>query len=444
MQKLVRVDPDRLSIVFSHPELCTRSGTCVGICPEKALSLGEDYYPVINEDLCTECGKCNEVCPGQSVDFSRLGELSFADPKPPESFDGRVEEVHVAYASEEPMRYGGAGGGVVTALLYDLLKHGDVDGCVVTRMRADKPWLGEPFIARNREDLLQSQGSRYTVIPYNLVLQQIRQEGGKYAVAALPCQVHGLRFALQQDAELKKQIPFVIGLFCGGALEPFVVPELLETKGIDKTEIKDFQFRGGEWPGKMRAIMRQGEVRDLHYSNYKDGAYNYFVGLYMPTRCQTCVDGSGLFSDLSVSDAWTRDKQGNYKFPWHSRILIRNENGRKILNNAIQRGTLIATNLGDDPAYLTHRQQTQRKGMNAPLRLARWFRKGISVPNYGLNTPQSTTKERLTERVVSSLLWLGKFRAIRYPLIKFLTSGAAVPLIKLRLFLKNRKYRKAS
>ena len=438
-----KIDASQLSVAFREPSLCARSGTCVGVCPEGALSIGPDYYPQLNEDACTECGLCRKVCPGQDVSFESLNELSFNDIDVSDNFDGRIEEVHVGYATNETFRYGGAGGGVVTALLHDLLKSGDVDGCIVTRMREDKPWLGESFIARTEEDLAASQGSRYTVIPFNAILKDVLASDGKYAIAALPCHLHGLRFALREIPELREKLPWIVGLFCGGALETYVVPELLETKKIKPDEIQDFQFRGGDWPGKMRAIMKDGEIRDLHYSNYKDGAYNYFIGLYMPDRCQTCLDGSNLFSDISISDAWTRDKQGNYKFAYHSRILVRNDHGKALLEKAIERGSLHAQNLGNDKAYQTHKQQTRRKGLNAPLRVERRRKSGIAVPFYGLPTPEATVQEKLTERGVSSLLWFGRFRIVRFNLIRFLTSSAAIPLINIRLWLKKRKYTKA-
>lgn len=443
LSKPNRVDPGKLSVAFREPDLCARSGTCVGVCPHDALSIGPDYYPRIDEDKCTECGLCRKVCPGEDVSFTRLNELSFGDSEVAEGFDGRVQETHVGYATNEAMRSGGAGGGIVTALLFDLLKHGDVDGCIVTRMRPDKPWLGESFIARTEQDLLVSQGSRYTIIPFNAILREVLESRERFAVAALPCHLHGLRFALAEIPELRERLPYIVGLFCGGALETYVVPELLQTKGIRPEEIRDFQFRGGEWPGKMRAVMTDNTVRDLHYSNYKDGAYNYFIGLYMPGRCQTCIDGSGLFSDISISDAWTRDAEGKYKFAYHSRILVRNDAGRALLERAIERGTIAATNLGTDKSYQTHRQQTRRKGMNAPLRVARQARSGKPVPRYSVSQPSSTLRERMTERGVSALLWLGRYRWIRYPLIRFLTSRAALPLIRVRLWLKQRKYRKA-
>ena len=88
--------------------------------------------------------------------------------------------------------------------------------------------------------------------------------------------------------------------------------------------------------------------------------------------------------------------------------------------------------------------QTRRKGLTAPLRVARLRRGGHRAPSYDKPVPDASWRERITERAVSALLWLGRFRAFRYPLIKFLTSPAALPLIRLRQALKRRKYRGAA
>jgi coenzyme F420 hydrogenase subunit beta len=192
----------------------------------------------------------------------------------------------------------------------------------------------------------------------------------------------------------------------------------------------------------MRAILKDGKVINMHYSNYKDGAYNYFTGVYMPPRCQTCLDGSGEFSDLAVSDAWTRDEQGEYKFKAHSRILIRTARGHEILANAIRRGALITHDVSMDRSYATHQLQTKRKGTNAPLRVARLARAGKLVPIYDRTAPAVARIDEWKERVVSQILALGRYRAFRYSLIKLLTSKMAIPLIQFRQWRKRRKYRK--
>jgi coenzyme F420 hydrogenase subunit beta len=436
------IDRKYLSIAFTNKDLCTRGGTCIGVCPEDALSLDENFYPKLDSDKCTECGICAKTCPGAKVNYKDLTQITFGYDTDSNSFDGHVLQTYVGYAADERLRGGGAGGGVITALLWNLMKQGVVDGCIVTRMNKKKPWIGEYFIARSYDELLESQGSRYMIIPVNSVFQNIRRLPGKYAYAPLPCQVHGFRLAAEENPDLKEKIYAAIGLFCGGSLEPFVVTELLRTKGLSPQDIKDFQFRGGEWPGKMRAILKSDEIVDLHYSNYKDGAYNYLIGLYMPKRCQTCLDGSGEFADLAISDAWTKDKEGKYKFNAHSKILIRTAKGLQIFNNACKNGIIIAQDVTKDPSYRTHKIQTKRKGINAPLRVARLLKKGKAAPIYDRPVPTATYKAKLLERIISFLLFCGKYKYFRFPLIKFLTSKYAIPLIKLRLYLKRRKYQK--
>lgn len=433
-----------LSVVFSEKELCTRCGTCTGICPTGAISTNPDLYPVINEDLCNQCGLCNKACPGGELSFSDLTEITFGHRNDDTSFDGIVKEVYVGHSNNDEFRNGGAGGGIVTTLLADLLERGIVDGCIVTRMKKEHPWQGEVFVARSREELLQSQGSRYMIIPVNEIFAKIAKLTGKFALAALPCQIHGYRLMLHEAPELAKKIYVAIGLFCGGSLDPCVVRDLLKTKNISPNDISGFQFRGGEWPGSMRAIMKNGEARNLHYSNYKDGAYNYLISLYMPPRCQTCLDGSSLFSDLSVSDAWTKDKEGNYKFKAHSRILIRTQPGADILEEATKSGVITTHCVSEDPSYKTHKIQTKRKGLNAPLRVARLKRKGRPSPEYDRPEPNATQKELFAERLTSSLLWFGKHKQLRFLLLTFLTSKWAIPLIKIRIFLKRRKYQRSS
>jgi coenzyme F420 hydrogenase subunit beta len=436
------ISPDHLSIAFTDKTLCTRCGTCAGVCPTGAITMGDDLYPVIDEDACIDCGLCTKTCPGGTVEYKHLTQITFGHDHDTDSFDGHVRETFVGKSTDPEIQARGAGGGIITGLLADLLEHKVVDGCIVTRMKPDQPWRGEAFIARTRTELLQSQGSRYMIIPVNEVFALLRREQGRFALAALPCQMHGYRLMQEACPELAGKIHLAIGLFCGGSLEPEVVTDLLKTKHLGRDDINGFEFRGGEWPGKMRALLKNDTIRDMHYSNYKDGAYNYLISLYMPPRCQTCLDGSGEFSDLSVSDAWTRDREGNYKFKGHSRILVRTERGAKALDDAVEAGAITTICVSDDPSYRTHRIQTRRKGVNAPLRVARLKKAGRAVPTYDRDTPDHTKKDVIKERVISGLIGLSRFPRLRFLVIKFLTSSAAIPLIKLRLVLKKRKYQK--
>ncbi|MBW1634679.1 MAG: Coenzyme F420 hydrogenase/dehydrogenase, beta subunit C-terminal domain, partial [Deltaproteobacteria bacterium] len=300
-----------------------------------------------------------------------------------------------------------------------------------------------PFIATAYEELCESQGSRYSIIPINSLWAELRERSGRFAAVILPCQTHAFRKLQKQDPGLAAKITVVIGLFCGGSLEPDLTTEMLMVRGLKRSDITDFQFRGGDWPGQMRAVLKDGSVKPLHYSNYKDGAYNYFVSLYMPERCQTCFDGSNEFSDVSVSDAWTRDENGEYKFKGHSRILVRTEIGAELVQTAAEADDVIIHDVTKDPSYKTHKMQTRRKGSLVPVRVARWKKGGRKVPDYDRQIPSDVTrKERITEWLSSSMLRAGKFKPFRIIFMGFLTSKFAIPLIKIRVFLKKRKYQK--
>jgi coenzyme F420 hydrogenase subunit beta len=443
LKPVQKTDPF-LSIAFTHKELCTRCGSCSGVCPTKAITIGEDKYPQLNPDLCTACGLCGEVCPGGNVQYGELAEQVFGEPFVDIGFDGKVDATYVGYANDNDLRNGGSGGGLATALLAHLLKTGQVDGCLVTRMNREKPWKAEPFIATSMEELRKSQGSRYSIIPLNTLWTELREREGRFAAALLPCHTHGFRKLQKHEPELAEKISVVIGLFCGGALEPNMTTEMLAAKGISKEEISDFQFRGGKWPGQMCVTFKDGRPpRPLHYSNYKEGAYIYFASLYLPERCQTCLDGSNEFADIAVSDAWTRDEKGNYKFEAHSKLLVRTAKGAEVIKSALASGDLTLVEVTSDPSYQTHKIQTKRKGVITPIRIERWKKAGRPVPVYDRTVPPDVTvKERISELLVTSVMRAGRNRRFRMALTWFLTSRYSIPLIKLRMMIKKRKYRK--
>jgi len=47
-------------------EECLSCGSCAGVCPQDAISEGEDRY-VINPDECIECGACADECPTGAI-----------------------------------------------------------------------------------------------------------------------------------------------------------------------------------------------------------------------------------------------------------------------------------------------------------------------------------------------------------------------------------------
>lgn len=51
------------------PAKCINCGTCVAVCPEKAITLTSQGIN-IDATLCSRCGKCAEICPTKAIEMS--------------------------------------------------------------------------------------------------------------------------------------------------------------------------------------------------------------------------------------------------------------------------------------------------------------------------------------------------------------------------------------
>ncbi|MDR0454470.1 MAG: 4Fe-4S binding protein [Deferribacteraceae bacterium] len=47
-------------------EDCINCGSCEDICPNGAISSGDDQYE-IDAEQCTDCGSCCDVCPVDAI-----------------------------------------------------------------------------------------------------------------------------------------------------------------------------------------------------------------------------------------------------------------------------------------------------------------------------------------------------------------------------------------
>jgi coenzyme F420 hydrogenase subunit beta len=378
------------------------------------------------------------VCPGGSVDFNTLTQNTLKVPPDRDNYCGRYLDAYIGYSTDDEIRSGASSGGVATQLLVHLLESGRITGAIVVAMDEDNPLLGKAYIARSRQDLLPSRQSKYTVVPVNRILAGITKRKGTYALVCLPCQLHGFRKWVTLNNKLNEKVPIVIGLYCLTSFEPVITSDLVRIARIPKSNVTGFEFRGGEWPGHIRARDESGDYHVLHQSNFKDGAINYLTRLYSPERCKLCIDGSAELADISVADGWTRDSNGKYIYNRMSTMLVRTKVGQTILNEAVEAGALVVHSMDKETIYRSHIGLQRQKKQDAPARIERFRRKGNDVPEYDWKRV-GTRKDRWRERLTYSMMMLGKSAPLRIILLKLLLSKAAVPLVWLRQWRKSRK-----
>ena len=280
--------------------LCNFCGTCIGLCPSGALT--SDYErgkPVFDESKCTRCGLCYRHCQGTGVDFRKLDE-SFDSGEKHDRFIGYYRKCYLGYSMNDSVRRGGASGGSVTRLLIYLVEKGLVDGVIIPRQKQDQMWLFRPEIISDVKTIRESAQSKYCLIPTNEILNTLKDKKGKYAVVALPCQIHSIRKLQSEGNKNAKKLTYILSLICGHNMEYGATVFGMNKVHIKREDVADIKYREhGDWPGGLSFHLKNGERKGINFFNY-----HYLNAVYLPNRCRLCPDYYGNYSDISFGDSW--------------------------------------------------------------------------------------------------------------------------------------------
>jgi coenzyme F420 hydrogenase subunit beta len=376
--------------------LCARCGTCVGACPANIIAIGDPLgacLPVAAE-ACTSCGLCLECCPGASVDFAPLENALFGDAVPNRLL-GVVRGAYLAHASDAIIRRKGSSGGVVTAMLLDLVGRGEAKGAILFAPHRKEPWRGWGQIASSTEEIVAAAQSRYHLSPLNTALREMHDAKGDYAYVGLPCQIHGLR-KLQAagwgGADLR--LSPIIGIYCGNNLYYEATRVMLRKLGVKRPEdVAALSYREGAWPGSFSARTGDGVVRSISKLDF-----NQVIPFYINRRCLFCVDLTNELADLSVGDGWAKEGRGGDGW---SVVLIRTETGERLFARAVRSGVIEAEPVTVATAERMHSHAFDLKKTGSFLRLRMWRGWGCAVPRYDRSGPRATAGRQLFEIVLS-------------------------------------------
>ena len=244
-----------------------------------------------------------------------------ADNAPITLIDG---EVYAGYAADEAVRQAASSGGVVSAILLELLA-GVPDR---DTSRSGSPALvssigpGGPRtrLARTREEVLAAGGSSYVDTLVLRAVEELPDDVGRVAVVALPCQVRALRRRMQAQPALAGRIGPLIGLFCRGNVQPAFYDDWFARFGIDPAAVRSVKVRRGHVKGVVRVELEGGGVRELPFMALN--AYRV-CGVHAKPMCAWCDEHLAAEADISVGDIFTP--------PWsrrpikHSALIARGE-----------------------------------------------------------------------------------------------------------------------
>lgn len=374
--------------IVDDRNLCTECGACFGVCPKTNISINENEngilrFRVKDPSRCGNCRICIQVCPGMTVDFKQLHQDVFQTENcfvHANDDIGHYQDLYFGHAVNDHVRQGGASGGVTTALLAKVLADDDLDGVFVAKMKQNEegsPLSTRVYLARNKEELLQGQQSKYATVPMATCLHHIIYEGkGKrFAFVGLGCHMQALRKAERIIPKLKRRIVLRLGLVCGHCMDKRGTRHLFNLLNVKEKNVQKIEYRSDRWPGNFKVTLSNGKTETIGQIDWT----SYVMTLYEKHRCHFCTDPLNQLSDISTGDPWLNELAHE---PGLNLVITRTKRGEQFFSSAVAEGTIAATRTQKDKIIRSQRRSLYRKRYMIRAYMNITKRLGRHVPAY--------------------------------------------------------------
>jgi coenzyme F420 hydrogenase subunit beta len=321
--------------------LCTGCAGCVIACPHDVLSYDDlhgVYKPIQTEDDyggpsdCSHgdkaCTSCTRACPRFRAWEPEIDEFMYGRTRTAEEVSGVFKDIFLARASDPVLHEVGQDGGLVSAILVYALEHDVIDAALVSYLEGDgTSWKALPGIARTREDVIASAGSRYTYSANTLAYMDLEKEDERIALVGMSCQSSVPPAMKQRKAgKVARRLSLNIGLLCSKTFDDAIFEELLEAKyELPRAVIKKMNIKGRlqVWTHDDRYV--EVPLKECH--------------AYTREGCKLCPDFAAEHADISTG--------GIGKYNDWTLTIVRTDVGRELLEQMAKDGW-IETRPGDD------------------------------------------------------------------------------------------------
>ncbi|MCD2315100.1 Coenzyme F420 hydrogenase/dehydrogenase, beta subunit C-terminal domain [Sphingomonas sp. IC-11] len=267
-------------------------------------------------------------------------------------------------ASDPEVRFHGASGGALSALLIHALEQGTVDRVLHIEPDPKHPTGNRVRWSSTREEVLAGAGSRYASSSPLAAIEEALAQGGRFAFVGKPCDVSALRQLGRYDTRVAKHVPLVLSFFCGGLPSSAGAADILRAMGLEQGDVVEFRYRGQGWPGLTVARTADGRSGEMSYAE----SWGRHLSRQVQFRCKICPDAVGGVADIACADAWYGDAAGYPSFEekdGRSLIMSRTAAGEAFLHSAQAAAAIETAPLPIEEIERMQPAQAQRKRMIA-------------------------------------------------------------------------------
>ncbi len=357
-------------------DLCSGCGACAAVLPDHAdmASSEEGFLRPVSDRLSRKAARTVlALCPGGGQEGGTS--TPFSHP-----LWGGYFGVAKGWAVNSKLRFSGASGGALSAVLVNLLESGKVDGVVQVCADPDNPSGNQTIVSRDRSDVQACATSRYAPSAPLLEVPRLLELGGAYAFVGKPCDVAALRNWEKIDRRVAQVFPAKLSFFCAGVPSSRGAAAILQKLDVSERDVASFRYRGNGWPGRAEAKTHDGQSRFMSYAE----SWGDILSRHVQPRCKICADGSGMAADIAFGDAWQTDAAGYPLFEeqdGESLILARTKLGQSLLDAATVGGELQTVPMDIEQVAAMQPGQVRRR-TELLGRLVGRIMAGMPVPRY--------------------------------------------------------------
>lgn len=318
--------------------LCTGCAACVMACPTDVLGYTDDYLPIqIGEGMAFDqcvigdrgCDICTRACPRFRAWESELDQALFDRDRTADEVAGIARSELLCRATEQAVHEHGQDGGLVSAMLIWGLETGRIDGALTSEIVAKRgPFDAEPFLARTREEVLATAGSRYTYSANPLAMAQVDDLKLKQiALVGMSCQasINGTVRARGVN-KYKRKIALTLGLLCSKTFTYEGQQEVLARHGIDIADVVKVNVKG-----RFMVWTRDGDYHEIPLKELHP---------YTRPGCKLCPDFAAEHADIATGGIGADDN-------W-TLTIVRTQRGEEWMQGVIDAGLIEAKPAADD------------------------------------------------------------------------------------------------